>query len=516
MDQFAESTAGPPAGRERPAYMWLLGAMALYLAGLIAYSQTLAYTGDEGFHFLTDQLIRAGLRPYLDFCYPQASLNNYWNAMWMGVFGESWRAIHVITAVLVMAAILLMADFVFRRFPVASWRLAAALTVVLAAGMNQAVVEYGTLGQAYGICLFANVAAFRCAIAAVDGKRPWIAMAAGFFAGVATASSLLSAAAAPVLLIWILCCSRQGNRWWKTAAGAVGTVIPFAPMLLLFAKGPGQVWFNLVQYHLFFRKLYWPETTQHDLEVITGWIDCGQALILGLLALGGIAFLARRSQWPGALRSEFYLCGWLSLGLVAELSFSHPTFPRYFLLATPFLGVLAALGLYAAASRLLDSGRPLWPLVLLAFLTAMGLGKSIYDRRDMHTWPGYEAMARKVLQVTPKDGRLWADEQMHFLTRKRPLPGLEFGYSHKVSLPAAKMALLHIVSEGEVNRRVKSGMFSTVFTCDDDDIESLGLNKLYSHKAEMDDCTVFWGSPPPPGATAVADPKPGVQDSAKK
>jgi hypothetical protein len=490
--------------------------MALYLAGLMVYTQTLAYTGDEGFHFLTDQLIRAGMRPYLDFCYPQASLNNYWNAMWMGVFGESWRAIHAITAVLEAAAILLMADFLFRRIPDASWRLAAALAVVAATGLNQVVVEYGTLGQAYGMCLFAMAAAFRCAIAAVDRERPWMAMAAGFFAGVAAASSLLSAAAVPVLLVWILFRSRAGNRWWKAAAVAFGTLIPFAPTLWLFAKGPAQVWFNLVQYHLFFRKLYWPETTQHDLEVVTGWIDCGQALVLGLLALGGVAFLAKRSQWPRALRSELYLCGWLSLGLMAELCFSHPTFPRYFLLAVPFLAPLAAVGIYAAASRLLDSGRPLWPVLLLAVLTAAGLARSLYDRRDMRTWPEYEAMARKVLQVTPKDGSIWADEQMYFAARKRPSPGLEFGYSHKVNLPAAKLALLHIVPEDEVNRRVKSRMFQTAFTCDDDDIQDLGLNNLYSHKAEVDDCTVFWGPPPPPGSTAVAEPKAAVPATPKK
>jgi len=511
MDQFAE-----PAGPPRPAYRWLLAAMAAYLAGLIAYSQTLAYTGDEGFHFLVDQLIRSGMRPYLDFCYPQASLNNYWNAMWMGVFGESWRAIHVITALLVAAAVLLMADFLFRRFPVASWQLAVALAVVVAAGLNQVVVEYGTLGQAYGMCLFATAAAFRCAIAAAGRGRPWMALAAGFFAGVAAASSLLCAAAAPVLLLWIFFRSREGNRWWKAAAVAAGTVIPFAPTLWLFAKGPSQVWFNLVQYHVFFRKLYWPDTTRHDLEVVTGCLDCGQALTLGLLALGGVAFLAGRSQWPRTLRSELYLCGWLSLGLMAEVVTAHPTFPRYFLLAVPFLGPLAAVGIYAAASRLLDSGRPLWPVLLLAVLAAAGLARSLYDRRDMRTWPEYEAMARKVLQVTPKDGSIWADEQMHFLTHKRPSPGLEFGYSQKVNLPAAKLALLHIVPEAEVNRRVKARMFPTVFTCDDDDIQDLGLNNLYSHKAEMDDCTVFWGPPPPPGATAVAEPKPAVPDTRNK
>jgi hypothetical protein len=287
-------------------------------------------------------------------------------------------------------------------------------------------------------------------------------------------------------------------------------------MLWLLTRGPAQVWFNLVQYHIFFRRLYWSETTQHDLEVMTGWIDCGQALLLGLLALGGLLYLVKRSGWTRALRSEFYLCGWLSLGLVAELGTAHPTFARYFLLAVPFLAALAAVGVYAAASKLQDSERTLWPLLLLAFPMALGLGRSLYDRRDMRTWPEYEAMARKVLQVTPKNGSIWADEQMYFLTRKRPSPGLEFGYSHKVSLPPAKMALFHIVSEDEVNRRVKSHTFDTAFTCDDDDIQDLGLNSLYSHKAELDDCTVFWGPRPPVGATALADPKVGASDTKKK
>jgi hypothetical protein len=56
--------------------------MALYTAALLVYSQTLAYTGDEGFHLIAAQLIRAGMRPYIDFMFPQAPLNAYWNAAW--------------------------------------------------------------------------------------------------------------------------------------------------------------------------------------------------------------------------------------------------------------------------------------------------------------------------------------------------------------------------------------------------------------------------------------------------
>lgn len=496
--------------RRSGRYYWLLSAVGLYFAGFLVYAETRGYTGDEGFHFLTDQLIRAGMRPYLDFCYPQASLNNYWNVLWMGVFGESWRAIHAVTTVLATLAVFLMADFVFTRFPYPKWRLSAALSVIMLAGLNQLLVEYGPLGQAYGMCLFANAMAFRCAVAAVHRRRIWLAMTAGIFAGVAAASSLLSAVAPVIILLWMFFRNHVGSRWWKAVAAGVGTVIPFAPMIWLFIQGPVQVWFNLVDYHVRFRKLYWSETTQHDLEVMGAWIDSGQALLLGLLALAGLVYVARHSKWTLALRSEFYLCAWLSLGFFVELARAHPTFQRYYVLAVPFLGVLAAVGVFALVSRVAGTVRPVWCLLLLFFLMVLNLGKSLYERRDLFTWQQYETMARKILQVTPPGGLIWADEQMYFVTRKRPMPGLEFGYSHKVSLPPAKMALLHIVSEDEQNRRVKARTFSTIFSCDSDDINSLGLNSLYNHKVEMYDCTIFWGDRPPEGASAVTEKTPSV------
>lgn len=40
----------------------------------MVYAQTPAFTDDEGFH-LAAQLIKAGLRPYLDFCFDQTPLN---------------------------------------------------------------------------------------------------------------------------------------------------------------------------------------------------------------------------------------------------------------------------------------------------------------------------------------------------------------------------------------------------------------------------------------------------------
>jgi hypothetical protein len=474
------------------SYLWLCGVLALYAAVFVIYSETRAFTWDESYHLLAAQLMDAGRRPYIDFCFPQSPLNAYWNAGWMRVLGQSWRVPHAFAALFTVGAVLLTADFVFRRFPVGSWRLAAALAAGLATGLNAMVFEYGPLAQAYGICLFALAAAFRITVRAVDRNGALLPALAGFFAGVAAGSSLLSAAAAPVFLVWMLFYNRAGRRWTKLVGYGIGVAVPFAPVLWLFWLGPRQTWFNVVQYHAFFRQLYWSETTRHDLEILTSWIDSGQGLVLGLLAVFGLVYIARRSAWPRALQAEFYLCAWLAAALSAWVGRAHPTFARYFALPVPFLAVLSVAGLYAIGSRVLGGDRPRWPVLVVSALLALGLGKSLYERRDLN-WSAYQRLANKVDQVTPRGALLLANEPIYFLTRRTPPPGFELFYSHKVNLPPAEAALMHIVTEAEVKRQVQSGMFATAYSCDDGEIDDWGLEKLYQQRVDMDDCSIFWG-----------------------
>jgi hypothetical protein len=322
-----------------------------------------------------------------------------------------------------------------------------------------------------------------------DGWLP--SAAAGLCAGVAAASSLLSAAAAPVLLFWMVFYNRAGSRWKTFAAFAVGISVPFAPVFWLFARGPRQTWFNLFRYHAFFRKLYWPETTRHDLEMLTAWIDNGQALLLGLLALGGLVYVVRQSGWPHALKAEFYLCAWLAAALSAEVGRAHPTFTRYFLLTVPFLAILAVAGLFAL-SRAFVADRPLWPVLVVAVLFVLGLGKTLYECRDMDTWSVYQRLAAKVDRVTPPNEPIFALEPLYFLTQRRPPPGYELSYTHLVNLPPAEAALMHILNEAEVKRQVQSGMFATAYSCDDEEIANYGLKTLYKQHVDMEECTIFW------------------------
>jgi hypothetical protein len=353
-------------------------------------------------------------------------------------------------------------------------------------------VEFGPLGQAYGICLLSTVAAFRLAVNAVDLRAGGLAAAASALAGIATASSLLSATVAPVLLAWIWWHDRAGNRWIKTAAFAAGCAVPFLPLVELFARSPWVVWFNVVRYHLHFRVVYWPDPFSHDFETLTAWAGEPQSLLLGLLAIFGIVYIARRSGWSDERRAEFYLCAWLTLGIVAELAFAHPTFPRYFCLLSPFLGILAIPGLYAVGSRVLAPERPVWPVLIISVIFAGALARTIYDHRELSTWPEYEDMARKLQEVTPPGKQVFAEEGIYFVSKRRPPPGMEFGYSHKLKLSPRELSALQITPEAVLKQQLADGAFASAATCDDDTVNTYTLEKTFQQKADLHACSVFW------------------------
>jgi hypothetical protein len=474
-------------------YLWLVGILSVYAVIFLIYAETQAFAFDESYHLMAARLIDAGRIPYIDFCFPQTPLNAYWNAGWMQLLGQNWHVPHAFAALFVIAAVFLTADFLYFHFPVPSWRLAVAIAGGLSLGLNKMVFEYGPLAQAYGICLFLLVASFRVAIRAVERRGPLSAAGAGLLAGAAAACSLLSAAGAPVLLVWMWFWNRSGSRWQKGIAFCAGAAIPFGPILWLLWLGPRQTWFNLFQYHLNYRALYWPDTTRHDLEVLTYWIDSGQCLLLGMLLVAGLIYIARGSAWPRETKAQFYLSGFLALGLAAEAGRAHPTFSQYFLFTVPFLAIPAMAGMYRIGSLVFHLDRPALTTVLVAGFAAIGLGKATYyEIKDTNNWGTYEKLAAKVDQVTPRNALLFADEPIYFLTKRLPPPGYELYYTHEIKLPPADAKLFHILYKDDLKKQLKSGMFGTAYNCDDDEIEDYGLKTLYKQHVEMNDCSIFW------------------------
>jgi hypothetical protein len=445
----------------------VLGLAALVAAGLQIYAQTRAFAWDEGWHLVAAQSINRGKRPYLDFCYPQTPLNAYWNAGWMRVFGDTWRTPHGVAAVMTALAVLLTAGYVLRRFPEPGWRLAAAVTAVCTFGMNVVVVEYGAIAQAYALCLFLIVTAFLFTVASVERERSWFSGVAGFLACAAANCSLLTAPVAPVLLVWMLVCNRAGNRWAKLGTFAAGGAVACAPLAWLFAQGTRQAIFNVLHYNLLYRQRQWEGALAHNFGEWFAWVGSPQALILGLLGLAGLLFIRKRSGWERAQRREFYLCAWLAVALMAHISTATPTFRRYYLLAVPFLAILACAGLYDVGSRLGSPERPWWPVLIVCLLTGACLTKRLIEGWDDFAWHNVEHIAAKVKQVTPPQAVLYADEPTYFVTRHVPPPGMELEDSHKLDFPPAVARELHVIPLKEVDRQLKAGVFDAIEISDD-------------------------------------------------
>jgi hypothetical protein len=465
---------------------FFLAAFFLAAAALITYSQTRAFVWDEGFHLVAAALIAAGKRPYVDFCFPQTPINAYFNAALIRVFGQDWHAPHLLAALFVVGAMVLIAQFILAYLPAGKpgteeLRWTAAICAAVFAGLNTTVVQFGTVAQAYGSGLFFGVAAFRAAVAAVRRKSAWLAFAAGLLAGVAAGCSLLTAPVAAVLLLWSLGNNQTGNRWHKCAAFVAGAAFPFAPVLRLFVEAPRQVFFNIVQYQTLYRRANWPGATRHDLDVMTAWLDSPQALFLGLLALAGIWRLRRESAWS----PEFRLAAWLCLGLGLCIALAHPTFERYFVFVVPFASILAVVGLSGLASRR--------SIAIAATLFALSGARRLFEDRDTTTWKTYETVVRKVAEVTPPGGTLYAEELVYFRLGRTPPTGLEFSYTRNLQLPPEQEKLLHVVSQVEFKKQIRAGRFATVQSCKDDLIDYYELSSVFPNQAEVEDCSVFWG-----------------------
>ena len=387
-------------------------------------------------------------------------------------------------------ATLMTADYVFARFPVERWRFPAALMAALLLGLNVHLVQYGPIGQAYGLALFLVVAAYRVAIVSIDREGIALSAAAGLLSAAAAGATQLTSPICPILAVWMLVENRNGNRWRKLAAFILAAAIPMLPVAWLFAQGPQQAFFNILQYNLIFRQVEWPGAIGHDIGVMLSWLHSAQALLMGLLALGGLLSVRR---WPQPQRAESFLCAWLALGVGAFVSSAHPTFARYYLFAYPFLTILAAAGLSTVSPRLFLSEKALWPLFALTLLFSLELGDALYDKHDNVNWRDLEKVAAKVDQVTPPGVPVLADEAIYFLTKRPPPSGMELADSHKLDFPRERAIPLHLVSESEILKQLAAGRYPTAVDCGKGHkLTEDEFKKLYASAEEGDTCTVYW------------------------
>ncbi len=468
MDARITETAEAGVSTKGKVVFWLL--ILTITASTIWYAVTRSFVWDEGYHLVAAQQISLGKLPYLDFCFPQTPLNAFFNAGIIHFFGQHWQPVHVAATLFSMGAMLLTAQFLLTRFPAPRWRLACALCAAVFVGLNEVVFQFATAGQAYGICLFFSVAAYRMALTTPARKNLFLPLNCGLLAGIAAGSSLLTAPILPVLLIWMWRFDEVGFAVRKSIAFMVGAGVAFLPVVWLYIKNPEQTMFNVVRYHALFRRVDWPSAmaNHHDLLVFTSLPDSTQALMLALLGVAGVWFLVKQCHWSRSQKAEFYLAAWITLAEGAYLCTPHPTFGRYFLLLTPFITVVAMPGLYSIASKMGYIKRPLWPGALAGGLMALMFTSYLAQMSDQTTWQEYEKVAQKVADVTPKGGKIFADELVYFALQSSPPSGLECSYTHTVTLPPREEKLQHLVSEADLRKQFAEASLrhrSIMFRC---------------------------------------------------
>src|SRR5262245_30663995 len=394
-----------------PPLLWLVPLMLI--VGLVLFSQTLAWYGDEGFHLLASQLIMSGKQPYLDFFYPQTPMWAYLNAGWMRIFGDTWRTSHILAVLLTGGSIIQVATFVFARIPEDKWRLTAALIAAILMGTHTVVIGFGTVGQAYGICLFLITAAFRLVAKGIDQTRPALFLPSGFCSGLAAGSSLLSAPVLLILLIWTATRSVIGRRLTFCIWFLLGAVLSSLPWIWLAVLAPHQTFFNTFEHHFFYRSPDNWLAFRVSVRTLTELLNSVQFMLLVVFAAIGLLFVSGRSQWGAKRKAEFYLCGWLAAGLGIFLITIRITFYQYFILLTPFLSILAAVGITTAASWLRSPGRPAWLVPAALFLFVAGVPWWLWQQRVRLSWPQLQEVARVINQIVPQNELIWADAMIY-------------------------------------------------------------------------------------------------------
>ena len=448
----------------------------------MVYAVTKAFVWDEGFHLVAAQLIQAGKRPYLDFCFPQTPLNAYWNAGWMSLFGDTWRVPHAAAAALLSATFFLAAYWGLLLFRDTRWPSAYATASVLLLGGSVTVFQYGPIGQAYAMCMFTTFAAFLL----LRKANAWRVFLGGLLSGCGAGSSLLVATASPVFLIALAI--RKEHRWRNVMLYLAGCVIPFAPVLRFFILNPQLTFFNVVRYQAIFRRQNWGQVTDHDADVLTSWVANGPALMLLLFFLAGAVWVwNRRREYR-----EATLCLAVALALMLYISTAHPTFARYYIVGAPFYSAIGAAGFLWVSERLFPNARFPWTVVGLGVIVITALIRLVSLDGDSTTWAQYEKLAAKVAKVTPQNGVVFADEQVYFLLHWIPPTGMEFSYSHKLSFPPAEEAKLHIISEAELKKQTLAHRFAVFETCDDEKTDKWQLDTVYPHRQDIEDCSVYW------------------------
>jgi len=325
----------------RPRLAWV-DAAAIVVPALVLVPLALVrfVDGDEGVYAYASRLAWHGQLPYRDFFYEQTPLLPYVYGAWIGLTGESWYSLRVLSALLACAVGALLYLHAARRFG----RRAALVGLVLYVS-SALVFGFFVVVKTFALASLLLLGAFVLVDGGVRLARP--AFAAGLLAALAVDVRLVFLAAVPPLAV----AARA-----RIAPFAGGLLAGLVPSIVFFALAPRQFVFDNLGYHLAKGSGGFGDDLAQKARTIGNLVGLGRTdhlaglqVALLLLAAVGAAMLLRRL--PLAL--------WIALLLALGCLAPSPTYAQYFSVVVPF-----------AVFGVLESWPERVPAVLLAAATA--------------------------------------------------------------------------------------------------------------------------------------------------
>jgi hypothetical protein len=281
--------------------------------------------GDEGVYAYASRLALHGNVPYRDFFYEQTPLLPYVYGAWIGVTGESWYVLRVLSALLACAVAALLFLHAERRFG-----RRAALVGLLLYVSSALVFGFFVVVKTFALATLLLLGSF----VLVDGRArsARTVFAAGALAGLAVDVRLVFLAAVPALAL----ATRD-----RIAQFAGGFATGLVPSIVLFVPAPRQFVFDNLGYHLakdsggLGHELIQKARTVENL-VGLGKADHLAGLQVALLLVAAVSAALLLRRLPLAL--------WVALLLAVGCLAPSPTYAQYFSVVVPFavLGVLEA------------------------------------------------------------------------------------------------------------------------------------------------------------------------------
>jgi hypothetical protein len=375
----------------RPRLAWV-DAAALLLPALVFVPLSLVrfVDGDEGVYAYASRLALHGNLPYRDFFYEQTPLLPYVYGAWIGVAGESWFALRVLSALLACAVGALLYLHAERRF----CRRAAVVGLVLYVS-SALVFGFFVVVKTFALATLLLLGAYIL----VDGRArsARAVFAAGALAGLAVDVRFVFLAAVPALAM----AARA-----RIAPFAGGFLTGLVPSIVLFALAPRQFVFDNLGYHLAKDSGGLGHELTQKARTVENLVGLGKADHLAGLQ---VAILLVAAIGASLLLRRLPLALWVALLLALGCLAPSPTYAQYFSVVVPFavLGVLEAwpgrvpLVLVAAAAAYvvagaLDVGRQLAgdPVQKPSIASVKAVAREVQRlsrprERVLSSWPGY-------------------------------------------------------------------------------------------------------------------------------